>query len=458
MIGTAAPLTMNLSTSISQQTVLIPSGFSIPEETIPGPELERLQLDLLREAVTFVRSRSPFYRKHFSGSADPASPSWGLPEFRALPTTGKDDLVRCGADFLAVDRSRTADLVATSGTTGRPIHFALTSRDIERLAENERQSFFCAGVRPGETYLLAVSLDNMFVAGLAYFSGLVRIGAGAVRQGPGNPLRLVHLLRDIRPAGIVCVPSFMLELARVAEREGIDPSSLGLRRGIFVGETIRNGDFSPNALGRRITADWGIRLHSSYGATEICTSLTECGEGRGGHLHPTLMYAEILDDAGQPLPAGEAGELVVTTFGVEAMPLVRYRTGDVSFIEIGPCPCGRTTPRLGPILGRRTQMIKLKGAQIYPGQVEDCIREIPEVVSYQIEACTGEDYADRLRVFVGVAPGSDGIVDLLRERVRARARVTPEFVVETPDALRERLFASGSRKAQRFVDRRRAPT
>ncbi|MBI1865458.1 MAG: AMP-binding protein [Nitrospirae bacterium] len=447
---------MNPLTSIPQRLVSSPcGGFSIPEEALSGPELESLQSALLREAVAFARRRSPFYRAHFSRFVDPDSPAWGLPEFRALPTTGKDDLVRLNRDFLAVDSSRVADIVATSGTTGRPIRFFLTARDIERLAENERQSFLCAGVRPGETYHLAVSLDNMFVAGLAYFSGLVRIGAAAVRQGPGNPLRHVHLLGDIRPAGIVCVPSFMLELARVSEREGIDPSSLGLQRGIFVGETIRNGDFSPNALGRRIAADWGIRLHSSYGATEICTSLTECEHGRGGHLHPTLMYAEILDERGQPLPRGEAGELVVTTFGVEAMPLVRYRTGDVSFIETGPCPCGRTTPRLGPILGRRTHMIELKGAQIYPGQVEDCIREVPEVVNYQIEAYTGDDYADRLRVFVGAAPGSDGIVDLLREKVRAQARVTPEFVALSPDAVRERLFAGGSRKARRFVDSRR---
>jgi phenylacetate-CoA ligase len=447
---------MNPLTSIPKQLGLAPrAGCSIPEEALSEPELESLQSALLREAVALARRQSPFYRAHFSRLADPDSPAWGLSQFRALPTTGKDDLVRLNRDFLAVDRSRVADIVATSGTTGCPIQFFLTARDIERLAENERQSFLCAGVRSGETYHLAVSLDNMFVAGLAYFSGLVRMGAAAVRQGPGNPLRHVHLLRDIRPAGIVCVPSFMLELARVAEREGIDPSSLGLQRGIFVGETIRNGNFSPNALGRRIAADWGIRLHSSYGATEICTSLTECGEGRGGHLHPTLMYAEILDERGRPLPPGDAGELVVTTFGVEAMPLVRYRTGDVSFIETGPCPCGRTTPRLGPILGRRTQMIKLKGAQIYPGQVEDCIREMPEVVNYQIEAYTGDDYADRLRVFIGAAPGSDGIVDLLRAKVRARARVTPEFVSLSPDAVQERLFAGGSRKARRFVDSRK---
>ena len=426
-------------------------------ESAPPEEILNHQLNQIQETLAYTAERSPYYRRLFRSRGIDARAFRGWEDLEALPLTAKDDLQAHNWEFLCVDFSRVVDVVATSGTTGRPIYIALTRADLDRLAENEFKGFLCAGIAPEDTVLLAVTLDNMFVAGLAYGTGLMRLGAAVIRQGPGNALRHLHLMRELGVTGVVAVPSFLLEIARIARREGLRPDTLGLKKAVLVGESIRNPDLSFNALGRQIQEAWGARLFSSYGLTEACTSMCECEAGQGGHLHPDLLLAEIVDDAGKPLGPHRVGELVITTFGVEAMPLVRYRTGDVTFLMEGPCACGRTAPRIGPILGRKSQMIKLKGAQLYPGHIEECLREIPEVVNYQIEVFTGSNHSDRVVVHVGATERSQRVREAVQERIRARARVTPEVSLEAPEVVHGRLFEGGSRKPRRFLDRRTKP-
>ncbi len=269
------------------------------------------------------------------------------------------------------------DIVTTSSTTGKPLVYMMTEADLRRLALNEYHSFRCAGLTASDTVLLAVTLDRCFIAGMAYFMGLRLLGCGIVRVGPATPLLSLEMLQRVRATAIVGVPSSLLLLAEKAAEAGLDPAKLGVRKLICIGEPIREQGFSLSRAGELLARRWRAQVYSTYGNTELAASLCECDAGRGGHLHPEQLYIEALDEAGCPVPDGQVGELTATTFGVEAMPLIRYRTGDFAAIYRERCSCGRQTLRIGPIVGRASQKLKLKGTTIFPVRAESSARLSP---------------------------------------------------------------------------------
>ena len=227
--------------------------------------------------------------------------------------------------ILCVPREQIVDYITTSGTLGDPVTFAMSDKDLDRLAYNEALSFACAGGKQGDIFQLMTTIDKRFMAGLAYFLGIRKLGASIIRVGNGIPELQWDTIQRISPNAIICVPSFILKIIKYAEENGIDYRNSSIKKAICIGENIKETDFSLNLLGQTIKKKWDIELYSTYASTEMATTFTECGCGQGGHHHPELIITELLDEQGNPVAEGEVGELTVTTLGVEAMPLVRFK-------------------------------------------------------------------------------------------------------------------------------------
>jgi phenylacetate-CoA ligase len=300
-----------------------------------------------------------------------------------------------------------------------------------------------------------VTMDKRFMAGLAYYMGVRKIGAGAIRVGAGEPELQWDSIFRFQPTALVVVPSFLLKLIEYAEAKGIDYKSTGVTKAICIGEPIRNADLSWNTLGKRITDKWDIQLFSTYASTEMSTAFTECSHGKGGHQIPELIIVELLDENNQPSALGEPGEVTITTLGVEGMPLLRFKTGDICHQYTGPCTCGRTTNRLGPVIGRRQQMMKYKGTTLYPETIFNALNDLRQVENYVVEVATNELGNDDITVKLGIK-ASDKLVDFdFAAHLKSTLRVTPKIVTLTPAEVGSILASSNGRKPLKFIDTRR---
>ncbi len=409
---------------------------------------------MLVEAVLYALGRSPFYREKLGRLGISAADITGLGSLEKLPLTDRRDFQENPWAFLAAGRRDIAEVVSTSGTSGEPAFIAMTRNDLERLACNEARNFESAGVVKGDIFQLAVTCDNLFIAGMAYYSGLSKLGATVLRVGPQNITRHLDIAKKLKPAGIVAVPSFMVHMARRMAESGITARELGFRKIVLIGDSIRDFDFRNNTLGSLIEAAFGRENYSTYGITEAQLSFFECPERQGLHSHPDLVIAEIVDEDGNVLPDGQTGELVLTPLQVEGMPLLRYKTGDITFRISEPCPCGKNSVRIGPILGRKCQRLKYKGVTLYPKTIENALLGIKDVICYQIEAHTGDDLTDNIIVRIGSNSSGSGFKTALHDALLAKARVTPQIEIQRPEELEKRLFEGGSRKAIIFRDRR----
>lgn len=413
-------------------------------------KIENLQAGLLRNHVQQA-NRAPYYKKLLKTLGCGFEDIITLKDLRSLPFTSRGVLEADPAAFQAVEASSIADLSLTSGTTGNPIVVPYTKSDLERLAFNELMAFWGTGVRPGDRYLICVTMDRCFIAGLAYFSGLVQLGATAVRSGPGQSARQWELISRLRPNGIVGVPTFLLKLAQWGEAQGYTPRSSGVQSLVTIGEPVRGPDHSLIPLGKDLEEAWGASIYSTYAATELETSFCECQASCGGHIHPELALVEVVDEAGDILPTGEAGEVVVTPLGIEGFPLIRFRTGDVARLHTDPCPCGWHTTRLGPIEGRLAQRLKFHGTTIYPEMIFQALRGLRHVEEAYVEVRSSYDLSDEIRVVAGT-DASDINSDIVAEFLQACLRVLPEVIVRPRQEVLSTMEKAGGRKLKRFFD------
>jgi phenylacetate-CoA ligase len=424
------------------------------ELALSSSEIEAVQEAAWAETFRYAISRSPFYREHFQRAG--LSPRDAIPlcELGQIPPVDKTAVSENNAAFLCVPRNRIVDIVTTSGSTGRPLVWLLTESDLERLARNEELSFACAGFTEADTVLLAVAMDRCFIAGMAYFLGLRKLGCAVVRVGPSTPAMHFDMLRRVRPTAIVGVPSFLALLAEKAAEAKLDLAACGVRKAVCIGEPVREPDFTLNCAGRTIEQRWGAQVFSAYGITELAASLCECEAGCGGHLHPDQLYLEALDEQGQPVPDGQVGELTATTFGVEAMPLVRYRTGDFAAIHRAPCRCGRRTLRLGPIVGRKDQKLKIKGVTIFPSTLKTVLDSTSGVSAYVLIARRKNVLSDCVEVKVACADEPARVLARLKERFRGEAKVEPQLTAASAAEIEALQQPEGTRKRRCFVDLR----
>jgi phenylacetate-CoA ligase len=414
-----------------------------------------VQVRLLRRHLAHA-ARSPFYRALFSRTGFDPRKVCSLRDLAQLPFTTKHDLEQRGRDFLAAPAHEVVDVCESSGTTGLPVALLQTRADLERLAYNEEICFRAAGIVPGERVLVAAALDRCFMAGLAYFLGLTRLGATAIRGGSGSVAFLAELVLRHRPTALVGVPTLIAAVAETLAARGAQPAESGVARIVCIGEPVRREDLALSPLGERLATLWGASVLGTYASTEMATSFADCTFGMGGHLLLDLMVVEIVDEQGRPLPPGEPGEVVATPLQVSGMPLVRFRTGDIATLHPDPCPCGRTSPRLGPVIGRKSQMLKVKGTTVYPPAIFAALQEVPGVQGYFVEVRGAFELSDRITVTVGAA-GTAGAAltpESVADRIAVRTRVKPEVVIATPEEIAARTIRADKRKPITFFDLR----
>ena len=423
-------------------------------ETWSREKIAAFQEMRLKEALAYVARNSPFYQRYFSEAGISISDVANLEDLEKLPFTTKEHLQQFNDDFLCVSPQRVVDYATTSGTSGSPVTFALTDADLERLAYNEAVSFECSGIEKGDVVQLMTTMDRQFMAGLAYFLGLRKLGTTVVRVGAGIPELQWDAIRRYRPAYLITVPSFLIKMMEYAEANGIDYQDSGVKGVICIGEPLRNPDFSPNNITAKIREKWDIQLFSTYASTEMSTAFAECEYQQGGHHHPDLIIVEVVNEAGEQVGEGETGELVITTLGVEAMPLVRFKTGDVVQAHHEPCACGRNSLRIGPVIGRKQQMIKYKGTTLYPPAMNNLLNGFDQIKNHLIEISVNELGTDEILIYLAVDEPSDDFLTQIRDHFRARLRVSPRIEFLSLEELNKRVYLPKSRKPVQFVDKR----
>lgn len=427
----------------------------IPDIELQSPAaIRQFQARELQHLLGYLRQFSPFYKEWFALHQVNTDEIRSMEDLVRIPPVTKEDLQQRNWDFLCVDKGKIAEYTTTSGTLGKPVIIPLTEKDLDRLTYNEYISFSCAGGTDEDIYQLMLTLDRQFMAGMAYYSGIRKLGAGVLRVGPGVPSLQWENIRRIQPTTIVAVPSFILKLIAFAEEHQIDVNASAVRKAVCIGENIRNVDFSLNLLGKKITDKWHIQLFSTYASTEMQTAFTECKAGQGGHHHPELLIVELLDEADKPVPPGTPGEVTITTLGVEAMPLLRYKTGDICQYDETPCSCGRQTKRLSPVIGRRRQMIKYKGTTLYPPALYDLLSDMEEVKEFVVEVFSNEIGTDEILLHLAPVEESEDTDRRIKSYLQAKLRVIPQVKYCGVQEILKMQFPEGSRKPVKFVDNR----
>lgn len=419
-------------------------------------EIKAFQDRRLAETVGYLAGNSPFYMRLFVEKGIDPETIASVEDLQRIPTVSKDDLQKYSRDFICVPEDDIVDYVTTSGTLGDPVTFALTDADLDRLAYNEWLSFSTAGCSRSDIMQLMTTIDRRFMAGLAYFLGARKMGMGIVRVGNGIPELQWDTIRRVRPDCCMVVPSFLMKLVGYAHENGIDYRGSSLRKAICIGEALRDPDtFGLSTLGRRIHEVWPeLELYSTYASTEMQSSFTECHCHCGCHIPVDLIIVELLDRDGNHVPDGQPGEVTVTTLGVEGMPLLRFRTGDICRMYDEPCSCGRNSPRLSSVIGRRSQMVKFKGTTLYPPALFDVLDSIPEITNYIVEVYTNDLGTDEVLVRIGCEDHSDAFLKKVKDMFRSRVRVAPTISFEKADYIAKLQMPPMSRKAVKFIDMR----
>ncbi|MCM1449557.1 MAG: AMP-binding protein [Clostridiales bacterium] len=433
--------------------------FSPPANDIEFDSRENIaiyQNHRLVEAMEYLAMHSPYYQKLFREQGIDYRAINCIEKLPQLPFTTKNDLQLYNRDFLCVPKCRVVDYVTTSGTTGDPVTFCCTESDLQRLAYNEKKSFHTAGLKPGDIVQLMTTIDKRFMAGLAYFLGIRELGASIIRVGNGVPELQWDTIKRLEPDTLMCVPSFILKLLDYADEHGIDYRRSSVKRIIGIGEGLRDTDLKLNLLGQTIKGRWDVELYATYSSTEMGATFAECPYGCGGHVHPELIIVEIIGDDDKPVADGMPGEIVVTTLGVEGMPLLRFRTGDIAARVSEQCQCGRNSYRLKPLVGRKNNMIKLKGTTLYPPAINDVLDNTPWVANYVVEVRDSIAGTDDVLVYVGLKDGhpADAVKEL-KDRFRSRLRVAPTVEILPVDAVNRMLMPPASRKPVKFIDMRK---
>jgi phenylacetate-CoA ligase len=393
-------------------------------ETQPRAEREALQLARLRETLGWARERVPFYRERL------ASPELrALGDLAALPFTRKTDLrEHYPFGLFATPLAEVARLHASSGTKGKPTVVGYTAGDLDVWREVMARVLVAAGARPGDLLQIAFGY-GLFTGGLGFHDGAERVGMTVVPASSGNTARQGLLLRDFRPAGLAATPSFALHIAETLGEEGTKADSLGLRYGMFGAEPWSD------ELRRSLERAFGCPAFDIYGLSEIIGPgvAGECEARDGLHVADDHFLPEIVDPAtGAPLAPGVQGELVITTLTKRALPMIRYRTGDVTMLTREPCSCGRTSARIGRLKGRSDDMLVIKGVNVYPSEIELALLGVDDLApQYQLVVDRRTTLA-RLEIQVepapelvercgGLAPDHPAVAALRRE-VAARLR------------------------------------
>ncbi|MCC7411839.1 MAG: phenylacetate--CoA ligase [Gammaproteobacteria bacterium] len=408
-------------------------------ETLSRTGIERLQHQRLGHVLAHAWNNVPLYRQRFAEAGVTPDSYRALPDLARFPFTYKDDLRRnYPFGLFAVPRDRIVRLHASSGTTGKPTVVGYTAGDLDVWADLMARSLACAGARRGDVVHNALNY-GLFTGGLGIHDGAERLGCTVVPVSGGNTERQLMLLRDLGANVLCATPSYALTIADVAAREGIDLSRGSLRVGVLGGEPWSE------AMRAELDARLGLRACDSYGLSEIMGPgvAMECAEMRDGlHGWEDHFLFEIIDpDAGTPLPPEATGELVITTLSKEGMPLVRYRTRDITRLTRARCDCGRTHVRIRRVTGRNDDMLIIRGVNVYPSQIEAVLVGLPGIAPHYQLVVRREGTLDTLAIEVEARADATATGDYaaigrsVGHHVKAMVGVRCEVLVREPGSI-----------------------
>ncbi len=424
--------------------------FNEKAEKMPRKKLEELQLKRLKAIVRYAYENVPFYRKKFDeAGVEPNIKNFD--DLEKIPFTTKDEL-RKNMPFglLAKPMEEYVELHASSGTTGEPITVCYTRNDLEIWAEVMARCLSMAGLTKHDIFQIPIPYGT-FTGAFGFHYGGQKIGALIVPTGKGQSERQIRLMEYYGTTFIAGIASYALHLASVARKMGIEPSELNVRNGIFGAEMFTK------AMKERIMKEWNMDVHDIYGLTEMCGPgvSADCDEHDGLHLWEDHFYPEVIDPStGERIGLEEEGELVLTTLTKEGMPIIRYRTRDITFLYDGICNCGRTHIRHAPIKGRSDDMLIIKGTNIFPSQVEEAIMKNEKVGNNWLMIVERKGDMDEVTVKVEGKRkyGEDErrkIEEELRKEIKIITTLGMNVEVVDPDTLPKH-----EGKAKRVIDKR----
>jgi phenylacetate-CoA ligase len=425
------------------------------EEFLSREQIEEFQLARLKNTVQRVTA-SRFYREKFARMGIKVADIRSLDDVRRLPLTTKEDLrASYPTGMLSLPIERMVRLHASSGTTGASTVIMHTQGDINTWADLMARCMHMVGIRPSDVFQ-NMSGYGLFTGGLGIHYGAERLGCLTIPAGAGNSKRQVKLLKDFQVSVVHIIPSYALHLATAFESLGVDP-----RKDLAVRIALIGAEPHSDEARRRIEELWGLKAYNSYGLSEMNGPgvAFECPLQQGMHVWEDAYFVEILDPESQePVEEGEIGELVMTTLSREGMPIIRYRTKDLTRFIPGPCGCGRVHRRLDRIKVRADDMIILKGVNIYPMQVEQVLMAIPEVGQNYRIVLEREGYLDQMRVLVEVK--EEFFVEDMRVLKGLQQKITSllrDEILITPkvELVEHNYLPTSEGKAQRVVDERK---
>ena len=422
-------------------------------ETLPRGDLERLQLERLRALVAHA-GRVPLHRDRLSAASVTPDRMRTLDDLRRLPFTTKADF-RDTYPFglLAVPMDEVVRIHASSGTTGKPTVVAYTRGDLDVWTEVMARTLRTGGVDRGDVVHNAYGY-GLFTGGLGFHYGAEAVGAAVIPVSGGFTERQLLALQDLGSTVLCCTPSYALHLAEAIEEAGLRPGDLRLRVGFFGAEPWTE------AMRTAIQSRLRVMALNVYGLSEITGPgvAVECPERDGMHVAEDHFFPEVVDpDTLEPVPPGTTGELVLTTLSKQGMPLVRYRTRDLTTLDPTPCRCGRALVRIGRIMARSDDMLIIRGVNVYPSQVEHALLQVPELAPHYLLVVRREHALDTLEVQVEGQPaamaGGEGALGTLAARVRRRLLdalgLTAEVRIVAPKTIER-----SAGKAKRVLDLR----
>ncbi len=401
--------------------------WNVPAETMPRADLAALQVGRLQALAQRVHARVPFYRQAFDRAGVRPDQIRSLDDLRRLPWTRKTDL-RDHYPFglFAVPRDQVVRVHASSGTTGKPTVVGYTRGDIAVWAEACARCLAASGGRPGDVFHNAYGY-GLFTGGLGMHYGGELLGMTVVPVSGGNTERQLLLLQDFQPRIIACTPSYLLTLAEAALARGVDPKRLSLRYAVLGAEPWTE------EMRQQIQRLLPVRAVNIYGLSEVIGPgvSNECVEEQhGSHVFEDHFLVEVLDPAsGDAVPPGEVGELTFTTLTKEALPVIRYRTGDLASLDPSPCACGRTHVRMSLVIGRTDDMLIIRGVNVFPSQVEAVVVDCADLSPHYQLRVTRERTLDDLEVQIECAPSYATDADTLGARA-AEVKVLTARVIE----------------------------
>ncbi len=424
-------------------------------ETLPREEMEKIQLQRLQKLVARMYQKVAPYRAKMDQAGVTPSDIKTLADLAKLPFTTKADLRdHYPFGFFTVPKEELVRIHATSGTTGKPTVVGYTKADVELWAEIMARAYSCAGVTSGDTVHNAYGY-GLFTGGLGAHYGAERLGATVIPISGGNTKRQIAIMQDFGSSVLMATPSYALNMAEVIARQDVDPATLSLRIGIFGAEP-----WSEN-MRAQVERQLNIKAIDIYGLSEIIGPgvAMECLNSSGGmHICEDHFLPEIVDpETGEQLPLGEKGELVFTTLSKEALPLIRYRTRDISRLIANTCACGRTLIRMEKVTGRTDDMLIVRGVNVFPSQIEHVLMGVEGLASHYQIVVEREGNLDTLTIQVEINEGlfSDEIRDLeklfamIRRNIKDHLGVTCKVKLVEPNTIQR-----SEGKAVRVIDKR----